>query len=71
MSHIGYREACGRTEDWVSALLTPTTRASRLWCQSNLAHEVRKSGDGYVMEEQLMFQVIEQFMDRKTGWFGY
>ncbi len=52
-------------------LLTPTTRASRLWCQSSLAHEARKSGDGYVVEEQLMFQIIEEFMDRKTGWFGY
>ncbi len=58
----------GTGEGW---LLTSTTRASRLWCQSNLAHEVRKSGDGYVVEEQLMFQIIEQFMDRKTGWFGY
>ena len=54
-------------EDW---LLTSTTRASRLWCQSNLAHEDRKSGDGYVVEEHLMLQIIEQFMDRKTEWFG-
>jgi hypothetical protein len=54
-------------EGW---LLTPITRASRLWCQSNLAHEVRKSGVGYVVDEQVMLQIIEQFMDRKTGWFG-
>jgi hypothetical protein len=81
MSYIGYREACGRTEDRVMAdfeikrigeswLLTPTTRASRLWCQSNLAHEDRKPGDGYVLEEQLMRQIIEQFMARTTGWIG-
>ncbi len=61
-------EIKGFEEGW---LLTPITRASRLWCQSNLAHEVRKSGAGYMVEEQLMFQIIEQFMDRKTGWFGY
>jgi hypothetical protein len=61
-------EIKGIEEGW---LLTPITRASRLWCQSNLAHELRKSGDGYVVEEQFMLQIIEEFMERKTGWFGY
>ena len=61
-------EIKGIGEGW---LLTPTTRASRLWCQSNLAHEVRKSGNSYVVGEQVMLQIIEQFIDRKTGWFGY
>ncbi len=60
-------EIKGIGEGW---LLTPTSRASRAWCRSNLADEVRKSRDGYVVEEQLMFQIIEQFMDRKPGWFG-
>ena len=61
-------EIKGIGEGW---LLIPTTRALRLWCQSNLAHEVRKSGHGYVVGKQVMLQIIEQFMDRKTGWFGY
>ena len=51
-------------------LLTPTTRASRIWCQSNLPEEVCRIGDGYVVEEELMLQIIERFMNRKTGWFG-
>ena len=61
-------EIKGAGEGW---LLTPTSRASRAWCQSNLANEVRESGDGYVVEEHLMLQIIEQFMDRKTEWFGF
>ena len=36
-------EIKGFEEGW---LLTPTIGASRLWCQSNLEHEVRKSGAG-------------------------
>ena len=58
----------GFGEDW---LLTPTSRASRVWCQSKLADEVRKSGDGYVVEDQLMLQIIEEFMERKPNWFAF
>jgi hypothetical protein len=36
-----------------------------------LANEVRKSGDGYMVEEHLMLQIIEQFMDRQPEWFGH
>ena len=55
-------------EGW---LLTPTTRAARLWCKSHLTAEAHKAGDGYMLEEQHLLKVIEQFMDRKTGWFRY
>ena len=55
-------------EGW---LLTPTSHASRAWCQSNLADEFWKSGDSYVMEQQLMLQIIDQFMERKSNWFGF
>ena len=61
-------EIKGTGEGW---LLTPTSRASRAWCQSNLANEVRKSGDGYMVEEHLMLRIIEQFMDRQPEWFGH
>lgn len=50
-------------------LLTPTSRISRTWCQFNLADEIRKCGDGYVVEEQLMLQIIERFIDQKPRWF--
>jgi hypothetical protein len=29
--------------------------------------EIKGIGEG----EQVMLQIIEQFVDRKTGWFGY
>ena len=58
-------EIKGIGESW---LLTPTTRASRLWCQSNLAHEVRKSGDGYVLEEQLCSRSLNNsWLEQRDG----
>ncbi len=82
MSHIGYRTDCGRTGDRIVAdfeikgfgegyLLLPASRASRAWCQSNLSDDVPMSGDGYVVEEQLMLLIIDRFMERKPGWFRF
>jgi hypothetical protein len=52
-------------------LLTPTSRVSRLWCRSNLSDVVRRAGDGYVLEEQVMLQVLEQFSARNVKWRGF
>lgn len=52
-------------------LLTPTSRASRMWCKSNLADVVRRVGDGYVLEEQVMLQVLEQFSVRNVKRRGF
>ena len=52
-------------ESW---LLTPTNRASRAWCQSNLGEGVRKSGDGYVVEKEHLPLIIEEFMKSKSKW---
>ena len=59
-------EIQGFGNDW---LLTPTSRASRRWCRSNMSDEVPMTGEGYVVQEHLMLSILEQFMDRKSGWF--
>ncbi len=52
-------------ESW---LLTPTSRASRLWYQSNLSPEDRKSGDGYVLEEQLCSRSLNNsWLEQRDG----
>ena len=58
----------GFGQDW---LLTPTSRASRRWCRSNMSDEVPMAGESYVVQEPLMLSIIEKFMDRKTGWFRF
>ena len=55
-------------EDW---LLTPTNRAARAWCQSNLTEEFRKAGDGYVVTEQRLLMILDEYGERKTNWFGF
>ena len=55
-------------EDW---LLTPSNRAARTWCRSNLAEGVGKSGDGYVVKQEHLLLIIDELMESKSKWFGF
>ena len=51
-------------ESW---LLTPNNRAARNWCQSNLAADLRQDEDGYVVDQEQVLMVMEEFMGRKEN----
>ena len=51
-------------ESW---LLTPNNRAARNWCQSNLAADLRQDEDGYVVDQEQLLMVMEEFMGRKEN----
>ncbi len=49
-------------------LLTPTSRAARTWCRFNIPDKIPMSGESYLMHEQFMLEVIEQFADQRLTW---
>lgn len=55
-------------ESW---LLTPNNRAAQKWCESNLAADFQQDEDGYVVDQDQLLVVIEEFMEQKQSWFGF
>ena len=61
-------EIKGFGDDW---LLIPTSRASQAWCRSNMTEDLPRSGEGYVVKEQRLLLILDQFMEKREGWFPW
>ena len=49
-------------------LLTPTSRAARTWFLLNVPDKIPMLGESYLVHEQFMLEVIEQFADQRPTW---